>query len=226
MNNRLFEKSQQTTANNDDMFGKTILRIEDIFSKCANSKKLQLEINQAISDIKSSDGKKFENGHQKIGELLGFVSINPDGAGDPDPIWYADESIVVVAEDKVYQDNGYGIKRIPLSDVREANGHMTWIKAKYPHIGSKRIISIFITNSNSIENSARTEAKDLFYLSKDVFVNWCTKASNVLMESYNSFSAEGDFDWREAVHNRFVSEKITPKDFFDLVSKTKLTDLP
>ncbi len=226
LNNRLFEKSQQTDDRNDDMFGNTILRIEDNFSKCAYSKILQREINQAISDINSSDGKKFENGHQKIGELLGFVSINPDGDGDPDPIWYADESVVVVAEDKVYQDNGNGIKRIPLSDVREANGHMPWIKKKYPSIGSKRIISLFITNANRIEDSARTEAKDLFYLSKDDFVNWCIKASNVLMESYNSFSSEGSFDWREAVHNKFVTEKITPKDFFDLASKTKLTDLP
>lgn len=99
-------------------------------------------------------------------------------------------------------------------------------KEKYPSIGSKRIISLFITNANRIEDSARTEAKDLFYLSKDDFVNWCTKASNVLMESYNSFSSEGSFDWREAVHNKFVTEKITPKDFFDLASKTKLTDLP
>lgn len=225
LNNCLFEKSQQNAVDNDDMFGNNLLRIEDIFSRCSYSKRLQREINQAISDISSLDGKKFEKGHQKIGELLGFVSINPEGEGDPDPIWYADESVVVVTEDKIYQDNGYGIKRIPLSDVREANGHIIWIKEKYPLIGNKRIISLFISNADQIEDSARTEAIDLFYLSKDSFVNWCTKASSILLESYNSFSVEGSYDWRETVHNRFVSERITPKDFFDLASKTKLTDL-
>lgn len=225
LNNKLFTSVNVQQNANDDMFSDIIVRIENNFSKYPFMKKLEDEISTALSDIMSNDGERFERGHQKIGELLGFVSENPDGDGEPDPIWYANNSVVVVTEDKVYQDNGSGIKKIPLIHVREATGHITWLKTKRPNLSKARIIPLFISNSDHIEDSARVEADQLFYCKIDSFITWCNNAMNVLLESYKIFSCEGDIDWRESVHNKFVCEKITPKDFYEFVSKRKLVDL-
>lgn len=54
--------------------------------------------------MNSLDGKVFERGHKNLGDLLGFISENPNTTGAPDPYWIINENNVIVSEDKIYEE--------------------------------------------------------------------------------------------------------------------------
>lgn len=208
-----------------DFFFDCIERIEKVFTSIPTSQKMEKKIKNILNDLNSSDGKEFERGHKTLGELMGFISENPTSTGAPDPYWIINENTLVVSEDKIYEEKDQ-VKNVPISDVSEAGRHQAWIIEHEKRITkSANIYTILITNSSGIDDDARIYADNIYYVNRKEYVNWAVKALTVIRSVWNTFSDVGESEWREAVHQEFIREGITPKNYLDFIFSRKLKDI-
>ena len=68
-------------------------------------------------------------------------------------------------------------------------------------------------------------ADDIYYVNRKEYVDWAVKALTVIRSVWNTFSGEGESEWREAVHKEFIIAGITPKDYLNFVCNKKLKDI-
>ena len=168
---------------------------------------------------------KFENGHKLLGELLGYNSKNPNMDGAPDPYWIVNSKIVIVSEDKIYQEKDT-IKNVPIKDVTESGRHPEWLREYETEIDDDvEIINIFVTNSRNIDESARVYAKDIYYINRDDYVEWAIKALNVIRSIYKTFNDTGDSEWRNISYQELTINEVTPKDYINFIKKQKLSEI-
>lgn len=209
----------------NDFFFDCVERLENVFTSLPTAQKLEKRIKKILDDLNSLDGKVFERGHKELGELLGYISHNPSSTGAPDPYWIINENNVVVSEDKIYEEKEQ-IKSIPISDVSEAGRHCIWILEHEKRIlKDANIYTVLITNSTSIEDDARIYADNLYYVYRKDYVSWAVKALTVIRRVWNTYTDGGEMAWREAVHEEFMKESVTPKDYLEFVCKKKLKNI-
>lgn len=221
---KLFSLKSNISVENDFFFD-CIENIENVFTALSTKARLEKKITGILENLKSEDGKAFERGHKDLGELLGFISENPNSTGAPDPYWIINENNIVVSEDKIYEEK-QGIKSIPISDVSEAGRHKAWIMENEKRISKNaNIYTVLITNSLSIDKDARIYADNIYYIHRDEYVKWVIKALAVLRDAWNIFTDVGEMEWREAIHQKFIKEGITPKNYIDFVCKQKLKNI-
>jgi len=218
-----FAKSED--VKDTDFFGDCIEKIESIFTLLPTLQKTEKKIESILRDLNSSNGNEFERGHKGLGELLGFISENPNSTGAPDPYWIINENNLVVSEDKIYEEKEQ-VKKVPISDVSEAGRHKAWIVEHEKRITKgANVYTILITNSDGIDDEARIYADDIYYVNRKEYVDWAVKALTVIRSVWNTFSGEGESEWREAVHKEFIIAGITPKDYLNFVCNKKLKDI-
>lgn len=216
---------ESRTVEEDDFFFDCIERIESMFTSIPTAQKLEKRIKGILDNLNSLDGKVFERGHKELGKLLGYISENPDSTGAPDPYWIINENNVIVSEDKIYEEKAQ-IKGVPISDVSEAGRHHAWIVEHEKRISKDaNIYTILITNSKSIDEDARIYAGNIYYVYREEYVSWAIKALTVIRSVWNMFTDEGDMEWRNSVHQQFIKEGITPKNYLDFVCKKNLKDI-
>lgn len=216
---------ENTNLQENDFFFDCIERIERLFTSIPTAQKVEKKINNILADLQSTDGNIFERGHKSLGELLGFISENPNSSGAPDPYWIINENNIVVSEDKIYEEKNQ-IKAIPISDVGETARHHTWIVENEKRIyKDANIYTVLITNSTRIEEEARIYTGSIYYVNRKEYLNWAVKALTVIRSVWNSFIDEGDMEWRNLVHQQFIEAKITPKDYIDFVCRHNLRDI-
>lgn len=208
----------------EDNYAKDIIdRIEEKFVRMNTSKKFESKVNQILENLNSEDGLKFEKGHLELGELLGYISLNSNATAAPDPYWIINSKLCIVAEDKIYESEEH---LIPVKDVREALTHEIWIKTNEKRLDKDSIIiTVFVTNSKKIEDSARPFANGLYYINRDEMIRFSTKAITCLRSIHKSFVDVGDIEWRKSSIISLIDAGITPKDFINLASCKKLADL-
>ena len=208
-----------------DFFFDCIERMEGVFTSMPTLQKTQKKIESILKDLNSLNGKEFERGHKGLGELLGFISENPNSTGAPDPYWIINENNLVVSEDKIYEEKDQ-VKKVPISDVSEAGRHKAWIIEHEKRITKNaNVYTILITNSSGIDDDARIYADDIYYVNREEYVEWAVKALTVVRSVWNTFSGEGESEWRESVHKEFIRAGITPKDYLDFVCSKNLKNM-
>lgn len=224
LSEKLFSIENRIVEENDFSF-ECIERIESVFTSIPMKQKLEKRIKGVLDDLNSPDGKVFEKGHKELGELLGYISENPNSPGAPDPYWIINENNIVVSEDKIYVENSQ-VKDIPISDVSEAGRHQAWIEENEKRISrGANIYTVLITNSTSIDEDARIYAGNIYYVHRKEYINWASKALTVVRSVWNTFTDKGEMAWREFVHQEFIKAGVTPRDYLDFVSKQKLKDI-
>lgn len=224
LSEKLFATEHKIKEENDFFFD-CVERIESVFTSIPTLQKLEKRIKGILDDLNSMDGKKFERGHKELGELLGYISENPNSTGAPDPYWIINENNIIVSEDKIYEQKTQ-IKAVPISDVSEAVRHHAWIVEYEKRISKDaNICTILITNSKNIDEDARIYADNIYYVHREGFVSWAANALSVIRSVWNKFTDEGEIEWRESVHQEFIKAGITPKNYLDFVCKCNLKDL-
>ena len=218
-----FAKSED--VKDTDFFVDCIEKIESVFTSMPTMQKTEKKIESILRDLNSPNGNEFERGHKGLGELLGFISENPNSTGAPDPYWIINENNLVVSEDKIYEEKDQ-VKKVPISDVSEAGRHKAWIIEHEKRITKHaNVYTILITNSDGIDDDARIYADDIYYVNRKEYVDWAVKALTVVRSVWSTFSGEGESEWRESVHKEFIKAGITPKDYLDFVCSKKLKDI-
>lgn len=200
-----------------------IERVEEQFKTLNVNNKFESKIKSILEKLSSTDGNAFEQGHLELGEIMGYISQNPSDTAAPDPYWIINESLCIVAEDKIYDSDG---TKIPVSHVRQANSHDTWLRKNEKILKSDAtVIKVMFSNANMLDKAAATFADELFYVNQDDFCNWASRALNALRTAKSSFSEEGDSEWREKARNILKSANVTPSDYIRFITEKRLSDL-
>lgn len=187
------------------------------------SKKFETKARDILTLLNSTNGLEFERGHKELGEFLGYIADNAKGDADPDPWWIINDEYCIVAEDKIYESDD---KLIPPNHVKQANGHEKWIKEKITLSSKANIDTIFITNARTIQTSAAVFGNDVWYVNKYEFIEWARQAIDCVRQLRQTFTEEGDLDWRKQASRKFSGEKLSPKDLILKIKRTKLSELP
>ncbi len=82
-----------------------------------------------------------------------------------------------------------------------------------------------LTNTEIIEDGARTFAKDIWYVNRKDFVKWALDALSAIREMRRTFIESGDMEWRNNANNIMNLHKTTPKDFLQYIKRKKLFEL-
>lgn len=228
--NKLIDENKSNNSEEDEYISYVLERMEAVIaskkSKYPNTKFIYDELDKMQNNIKYSGGSDFENAHNALGQWLGYYATNPKGDSEPDPIWIINPGFCIVSEDKIYETCD---KAIPTRHVREAAGHVNWVKSHSEKLGiwkNSKCISVFITNSNKIEESALPQADNIFYLNRDEFADWTEKCIRIIKELLNSFTAIGDVCWRDKAYQLLKDNRLMPRDYEKMIVSKPLKKIP
>lgn len=176
-----------------------------------------------ILDGLLSDGKTFETAHCNLGSIMGFDAHNSQEKSAPDPYWIVNDHLCIVSEDKIYETN---TKKIPAEHVKQAAQHATWIRKNVATLSKDAtIITLFVSNSKTMEDDARTFAENIFYVNRDEFYKWATRAMDSLRTVRSSFQVPGDSEWRSKAEKTFEDSGVTPDAFIKFATQTPLSSI-
>lgn len=206
-----------------DYFFDVIESLEENICKLQNNGRFETRAKSILDGLLSTDGHEFEKAHLDLGILLGYDAHNSDDMAAPDPYWIINDDLCIVAEDKIYEND---LKRIPVDDVRQASGHSTWIRENVPTLNKNaRIITIFVSNSTTIDDPARIFGKGVYYVQRKELYEWATNAINSLRTVRSFFQESGDANWRIRARDLFVAAQGTPRAFIDFVTRRELSNV-
>lgn len=198
--------------------------LEDRLLKNQNNNRFEEKSKLILDGLLSDDGNAFEIAHLELGLFLGYDAYNTDSSAAPDPYWIVNDKLCIVAEDKIYKDVK---KEIPVEDVRQAASHSVWLKENVKTLNADaHIITVFISNSSSIDTAARTFAKDVYYINRKELHEWALVAINSLRTARSAFQEAGDSEWRAKTKELFIENNVTPRAFIQFITRMKLADLP
>ncbi|MHB8035491.1 DEAD/DEAH box helicase [Clostridium sporogenes] len=223
--NKLIIDTEFDDTQTNDYLVDVIDRIEnEILKDGTNSNaKFERRVANILSLLNNSNGEKFEEGHELLGKLLGYISQNTDADSGPDPWWIINDKLCIVSEDKMYESDD---KAITTKHVRQASSHNVWIRKEIKILDpDAKIITIFITNSKNIERSAATFASNIYYVNKENFVQWATKAIEGIRRIRRMFNGEGDLVWRSEAMTILKELQLTPLDYLNFIQSKELNML-
>jgi len=224
--------SQEFTADQLDDSRLAIL-IEGLEAKLisfgiVNDNKFEEEI-RVITEKLSKTGEQestiFEDGHKRLGSLLGYESDNVETTAAPDPFWILNDNFCIVFEDHSPQNPQ--TSSIGANKVRQAESHPTWIKETISSLRtSAEIVSVMISSCKTIDNDAKTFALEAYYWNLEEFQDWAKEAISVIRILRRSFSGEADLGWRERAMQTYKDKGLDPSSFVKMLKTKKLRDLP
>jgi hypothetical protein len=194
-----------------------------------NDKKFEAEVKAILENLQrvkdtQEDSKAFENGHERLGRLLGYETGNSNGDADPDPWWIASDDFCIVFED--HSPNNQG-NSLGANKVRQAASHPDWIKQNIPSLHREsEIIPVVITPCTSITNGAKPHTQDLCYWNQQKFQAWAEKAITVVRELKRSFPGEANLEWRKRAMQAYQDNGLDPASLAKNLRDHKLANLP
>lgn len=220
-----FKHNEEVKLENEDYSNDILVRIEQMFLREGRKGvKIFYEFLDQMLQLLKMDGTDFEKGHEMLGKVGGYKATNPTGTSEPDPIWMVNRGVCIVAEDKIYEDG----KQIPPTHIKEAAGHDAWVRNKLERLDLSdkvQVYTVFITTAVEVQENAALYGDKIYYLNVTELHSWAEKLVNVIKNIYRTFPGEGDSEWREYALKSLRDNNLTPKDYINLITKKKLTDL-
>ncbi|MBW4639336.1 MAG: DEAD/DEAH box helicase family protein [Gloeocapsa sp. UFS-A4-WI-NPMV-4B04] len=177
-----------------------------------------------LSKVKEDESKVFENGHERLGRLLGYQADNSEDNAAPDPWWIASDDFCIV-----FEDHSVNSQKTPLgaNKVRQAASHLNWIKANVPLLRSDAmVITVIVTPCESIENGAKPHTSDVCYWNQKRFQAWAQNAVSVVRDLRRSYPGEANLEWKERAMQAYKDASLDPASLAKSLRKQKLANLP
>ena len=209
----------------DELLQFNVDAIEALFDNRGYSspRKFEADVEEIRRGLFDDDAHRFEEGHRRLGELLGFVSDNSAGIATPDPWWISSGSLCLVSEDK---SDSKSDAPIPVKHSRQAASHRLWIEKNVALEKGAQIVTVMITPAETIHPDAATYAGDVKYWHMDEFRKWADSAIAVMRQLRGSYPGAGTIGWRGVVVAELRKANLDPKSIIEYVSQRKLADLP
>ena len=180
---------------------------------------------EKLSKTGEQESTIFEDGHKRLGSLLGYESDNVETTAAPDPFWILNDDFCIVFEDHSPQNPH--TSSIGANKVKQAELQPRWINDNISSLRTNaEIISVMISSCKTIDHNAKTFALDTCYWNLEEFQDWAKEAISVIRILRRSFSGETDLNWRERAMQAYKDKELDPSSFVKMLKTTKLRDLP
>jgi hypothetical protein len=170
---------------------------------------------QAI--LQDADGTLFENGHERLGRLLGYKAGNSTDEAAPDPWWIADDNLCFVFEDhaEAKPDTVFSVRK-----ARQAASHPAWLRDNINLSADTEILTVIITPCTRAVKGAVPSLRHVRYWSRDAFREWAKTALRVIRDIRRDFPGVGNLSWRMDAVERLKVANIAPQQLRAMLSQT------
>ena len=154
---------------------------------------------EILEGLRSTEKGPFEHAHERLGELIGFVTGNEETEGSPDPWWIAG-GICMVFEDHA------GAQKTTVLDVtkaRQVASHPSWMIANVEASVGKRVIPVLVTPVKQVKQAAVAHLSDVALWELGAFRLWAADAIAAVREVRRTFVEAGDLAWRAMAAEAF-----------------------
>lgn len=186
-----------------------------------NNDKFERQSDRIWSKLSRDDSDSFEDGHKKLGELLGFDSGNMESDGAPDPWWVVNSDLVFVFEDYTETDSDQSVHT---NKARQAGGHPNWIRDHLPLREDAKVIPILVTPASSVDEGAIPHLESVFVWPIDEFREWAWDAIETIKELRRTLSGPADSVWRSRAVDAYRANSIDPDSILEFLSQRKALD--
>ena len=170
-----------------------------------------------VSILQDDDGTIFENGHERLGRLLGYTAGNSTDDGASDPWWIADDTLGFVFEDHA---EGKIETVFPVRKARQAASHPDWLREHLSLSVNTEIIAVVITPCTKTTKGAIPSLRKVMYWSREEFRTWAKNALRVIRDIRRDFPGVGNLTWRTETAARLKAANIAPEQLKQLLSQS------
>lgn len=207
-------------ATEDPRLTAMIERLETVLEKMGTIHDRKFDAEEALilnAILQDDDGTLFEDGHRRLGTLLGYIAGNSADDAAPDPWWIADDSFCIVSEDHA---GGKADTVLSATKARQAASHPDWIKVNLPELASAQVLPIIITPCSRAYKGAIPSLKRVRYWSREDFRVWAKSALQIVRGIRRDFPGPGNLGWRAAAAARFKAGRIAPIEIERMLVKS------
>lgn len=166
------------------------------------------------SSLEQNEAKSFENGHAKLGELLGYEAGNRNDIASPDPWWMANGLFCLIFED---HSDANPENRLSVDKARQVCTHPNWVRENLPVEDGCKIISILVTPVASADDPALPHLKDVLVWNLTDFRKWANNAIAVVRELRKQYPNSGDLAWRAVAAEKLSAANVTPESLLTML---------
>lgn len=203
-------KGQDAVVLKDKDTWNVIERLETRFDSLGTLTDHKYDKFEAIvrTKLEENDAKSFEDGHAKLGELLGYDAGNRNDTASPDPWWMANGSMCFIFEDHsdAKPDSGLSVDK-----ARQVCTHPNWVRENLPVDEDATIVPILVTPVSVADDAALPHLKDVLVWNLDEFRKWAHNAITVVRELRKEYPNSGDLAWRALAAEKLTAACITPE---------------
>ena len=195
-----------------------IERLESLFDSLGTLTDSKYERFEADvrAKLAQDDHKSFEEGHAKLGKLLGYESGNRNNQGSPDPWWTANDSFCFIFED---HSESKSTSTLSVEKARQVCTHPNWAKENLDLSEKAEIHAVLVTRVTTADTAALTHLKSVLVWPIDDFRSWASNAISVIREIRNQYPNAGDLAWRAHAAEKLEAAAITPRALWKKLSK-------
>jgi hypothetical protein len=209
-----------TSAGIEPRLAAMIERLETVLDNMGtiHDRKYDAEENAILTAIlQDSDGKQFEEGHRRLGAILGFSAGNSSEDAAPDPWWIADDSFCFVFEDhsEAKTDTVFSVRK-----ARQAASHPEWIRQNVAELADAEVVPVLITPCMTTTKGALPSLKRVQYWHLDQFRSWAKQALQALRDIRREFPGPGSLTWRNSAAAKLRQARIAPTDMKQMLAHT------
>lgn len=164
--------------------------------------------------LETNEAKSFEEGHAKLGELLGYDSGNRNDTASPDPWWMANGSLCFVFEDHSEANSS---STLSVDKARQVCTHPNWIKENLPVNDDVVVVPILVTPVTRADEAALAHLNAVFVWNLDDFRKWAHNAIAVVRELRMQYPNSGDLAWRAIAAEKLTEACITPESLMAML---------
>lgn len=200
-------------------------RIESLFDRLGTL--THYKYTRFESDIRQkleqNEARDFEDGHAKLGELLGYSTGNRNDTATPDPWWLTNESLCFIFEDHSDAKQPYG--QLSVDKARQVCTHPNWVRDNLLVNQESNIVPILVTPVPTADNAALPHLKGVLLWPLDNFREWARNAMTVMREIRSSYPGSGDLAWRALAAEKLDAAFISPSKLLEKLKEQIAADL-
>lgn len=173
--------------------------------------KFEAPIRTKLAD---NDAKSFEDGHVKLGELLGYEAGNRNDTASPDPWWMANGSMCFIFEDHSDAKSG---NSLDVTKARQVCTHPNWVRENLPVEKDAIIVPILVTSVLIADDAALPHLKEVLVWNLEEFRTWAHNAITVVRELRKEYPNSGDLAWRALAAEKLSAACVTPESLLAML---------
>lgn len=184
---------------------------EYILSLGVQGKKFERALADLSDDIEQNQADRFDRAVVELGRMLGFHAEKPEGNGAPDGVWQLSNHLILLFEGKS-SEGAQGL--IPISDVRQAQGHRDWYRARRAEGAENLAVTVLLTHRDRLDPEALPHAEGIYYVRIAEVRTTFARAAAMLRAARSRIVGLEAADAVAIISEEFHSAGLTPTDVY------------